>query len=359
MSDIQSARNQINEIDKQMSQLFEKRMQAASAIAQYKKEHGLQIFDPTREAQVIERNSQYVSDLEIRSHYVTFLKNLMDLSKTYQHSLIYGHRVAYSGVPGAFASLAAKSLFPDCEAVPCSDFEAAYRACENGECDLCVLPLENNVGGDVGTVIDLAFYGSLYINDIYEAKVVQNLVACEGAQTSDIRTVISHPQALSQCAKFIREHGFETKEAVNTAVAAKMVKESGRKDIAAIASEQAAQEYGLCTLAGHINESDSNSTRFAVFSRVRKQNTIDDNRFIMMFTVGNTPGALAKAISAIGEHDFNLRALKSRPVKDSDWGYYFYVEGEGNIDSFEGRRMISKLEPNCVSVKIIGSYKEQ
>ncbi|MBQ8605380.1 MAG: chorismate mutase [Clostridia bacterium] len=358
MADIENARKEINRIDREMSKLFEMRMHAAQEVAEYKRERGLQIEDKSREAEVIARNSEYVENEQIRSHYVNFLQHLMDLSKSYQHTLISGHRVAYSGVPGAFANIAAKKLFPDCEAVPYPDFKAAYEACESGECDIALLPVENSFNGDVGQVMDLAFFGSLYINDVYEAEVVQNLLANEDATLDSIKTVISHPQALGQCAKYIRSHGYETQEAVNTAVAAKLVAQSGKTDIAAIGSEEAAEQYGLKKLAVHINESGTNATRFAVFSRVMKNDTRDDDRFIMMFTVKNQPGSLGKAVSAIGENGFNLRALKSRPTKDSSWCYYFYVEGEGRIDSFDGRRMLSQLEPNCLSVKIIGSYKE-
>ena len=358
MADIENARKQINEIDRQMAELFEKRMSAAKEVAQYKRERGLQIEDLDREKEVIARNCELIQNEQIRGHYVNFLQDIMDISKRYQHTLINGHKVAYSGVPGAFANIAANKLFPDCEAVAYSDFRAAYEACEKGECECAVLPIENSFNGDVGQVMDLAFFGSLYINDVYEAEIVQNLLVNEGATIDSIKTVISHPQALGQCAEYIRKNGFEAQESINTAVAAKLVYESARLDIAAIGSDEAAKQYGLVKLAEHINESSANSTRFAVFSRVRKDTSLDDNRFIMMFTVKNEPGSLGKAVSAIGENGFNLKALKSRPTKDSSWKYYFYAEGEGHIDSYDGRRMLSKLEPNCLSVKIVGSYKE-
>lgn len=358
MADIENARKEINRIDREMSKLFEERMKAAEEIAEYKKERGLQIEDKGREAEVIARNAEYIQNEDVRSHYINFLQNVMDVSKSYQHSLIKGHRVAYSGVPGAFANIAANRLFPDCEAVPYPDFKAAFEACENGECDVALLPIENSLGGDVGQVMDLAFFGSLYINDVYEAQVVQNLVANENATVESIKTVVSHPQALSQCAEYIRTHGFVAEEAVNTAIAAKLVAQSGKDDIAAIASEEAAEEYGLKILASHINDNTENFTRFAVFSRIQKNDTRDDNRFILLFTVKNQPGSLGKAVSAIGENGFNLQALKSRPTKDSSWCYYFYVEGEGRIDSFDGRRMLSQLEPVCLAVKTIGSFKE-
>ena len=359
MADIEKARREINEIDSEMAALFERRMIAAREVAQYKRERGLQLEDLAREAEVIARNSELIENDDIRSYYVNFLQYEMDLSKKYQHKLIHGHRVAYSGVKGAFANLAALKIFPDCEAVAKPDFKAAYNAVVDGECDCCILPIENSFNGDVGQVMDLAFFGSLYINGVYDASITQNLLAPKGVKLEDIKKVISHPQALGQCAKYIRVHSFETEDAVNTAVAAKTVAESGRRDLAAIGSEEAAKEYGLVKLEGHINESGTNTTRFAVFSRIKRTQNRRDNHFIMLFTVQNEPGSLGKAVSAIGENGFNLRALKSRPTKELSWSYYFYVEGEGCINSYEGRRMLSQLEPNCIDVKILGSYENE
>lgn len=359
MANIEKARREINQADEQMALLFEKRMQAVREVAAYKLERGLQIFDEKREREVIQRNSEFIEDSEIRSHYINWLINTMEISKKYQQSLISGHKVAYSGVPGAFASIAAKRIFPECEAVSYPDFRSAYNACESGECDCAVLPIENSYNGDVGQVMDLAFFGSLYINGVYETEIVQNLLAVKGTTIDEVKTVISHPQALGQCSEYIRKHGFETLEAVNTAVAAKEVADSGRHDIAAVGSDEAAEQYGLKKLAVHINESGTNTTRFAVFSRTQKDDSRGDDRFIMLFTVKNEPGSLGKAVSAIGENGFNLRALKSRPTKDSSWRYYFFAEGEGHIDSYDGRRMLTQLAPNCLSLKVIGSYPEE
>lgn len=359
MADIEKARKEINEIDREMALLFEKRMEAVKEVAEFKRERGLPLEDLTREAEVIARNSEFVENDDIRSYYVNFLQYGMDLSKKYQHKLIYGHKVAYSGVPGAFANIATLKIFPDCEAIAKPDFKTAYDAVVNGECDCCILPIENSYNGDVGQVMDLAFFGSLYINGVYDASIVQNLLAVKGTSISDIKTVISHPQALGQCAEFIRKHGFETEEAVNTAVAAKLVAKSGRHDIAAIGSDEAAAEYGLEKIEAHINESGTNTTRFAVFSRIQKSGGRKDNHFIMLFTVKNEPGCLGKAVSAIGENGFNLKALKSRPTKELSWSYYFYAEGEGCINSFEGRRMLSQLEPNCMDIKVLGSYENE
>lgn len=359
MTELDVARNIINATDKEMAKLFEQRMDAVRMVANYKKEHGLPIDDLGREAAIIAKNSSAVENDDYRSYYVDFLRSTIDISKKFQHRLLDGMRVAYSGVVGAFANIAAEKIFPDAICVGYPDFAAAYNAALSGECDCALLPVENSFNGDVGKVLDLAFFGDLYINGVYEAEIVQNLLAPKGTLIEDIKQVVSHPQALGQCAQYIEKHGFEPVEAVNTAVAVKMVAESERRDLAAIGSEEAAEKFGLVKLEGHINESSNNTTRFAVFSRNRRDYAANDKHFIMLFTVNNTAGSLGRAVSVIGEHGFNLRALKSRPTKDLSWDYYFYAEGEGNLGTFEGKAMLADLSACCSSVKIIASYEKE
>ncbi len=359
MNDLQKARKIINNVDSEMARLFEMRMDAVKLVTEYKKENGIPIDDYAREAEMIERNSELVSNEEYRSYYVNFLKNNILISKKMQHKLLEGMKVAYSGVEGAFANIAAERIFPDAICVPHSDFKTAYKAVENGECDCVLLPLENSHNGDVSKVLDLAFFGSLYINGVYEADIIQNLLANKGTTIDEIKKVISHPQALGQCSSYIEKFGFETEEAVNTAVAAKYVAESGRKDIAAIGSVEAAEKFGLKVLSAHINESNSNTTRFAVFSRSQRAPSKYDDRFIMLFTAKNEAGSLGKAINIIGKYGFNLRALKSRPAKELIWDYFFYIEGEGNINSDEGKKMMSELEGCCSKLKIVGRFEKE
>lgn len=359
MTELERSRQIIDETDKQIAALFEKRMDAARAVAEYKRFNGLKIDDIAREEEIILRNSSYIENEGYKPYYVNFLRETIKLSKAFQHRLLDGMRVAYSGVEGAFANIVAQRIFPDANCIPYADFSAAYRSVEEGECDCVLLPIENSFNGDVGKVMDLSFFGSLYINGIYEADIVQNLLGVKGAELKDIKKVISHPQALGQCAPYIEKHGFETEEAVNTAVAAKLVAQMGRKDVAAIASEEAAEKFGLVKIESHINESNMNSTRFAVFARTQKAPSRNDGHFIMLFTVNNTAGSLGRAVSVIGEYGFNLKALKSRPTKELVWDYYFYAEGEGNINSPEGQNMISALNECCSDVKILGSFEKE
>ena len=359
MDKLSKARIMINEIDKKMAKLFCERMEASKLVAEHKQEHGLPIYDAVREAAVIENNSKMVENDEIRSYYINFLKFTMKLSRQYQHKLISGMKVAYSGVEGAFAHIASGKIFPDGHKIPYGDFSAAYDAVVSGECDCAVLPIENSYAGEVGQVLDLMFSGSLYINGVYDLEVSQNLMGLADSKLSDIREVVSHQQALMQCADFIKEHGFDQIQATNTAIAAQKVAQGKDKTVAAIASRETAELYGLKILQKDINESNFNTTRFAVFSRAENTDKASGNNFLLLFTVSHVAGALAKAINVIGEHGFNMRVLRSRPVKDSNWQYYFYVEAEGNVNSEQGKNMLSDLKQYCEQLKVVGNYSNQ
>ncbi len=359
MTELERARRDIDEIDRAMAELFCRRMIASRSIAEYKKEHGLAVYDPAREAAVIEKASGRVTDQLLREYYVSFLGDLMKTSKAYQTRLMEGMRVAFSGTLGAFAHIAATRLFPAATAVPYKDFAAAYAAVEKGECDAVVLPVENSYNGEVGQVTDLMFSGSLYVNRVVEFAIDQDLLVCEGASLADIKTVVSHPQALGQCAEYIRAKGFATEEYGNTALAAKYVAEKGDRSVAAIASAEAAHLFGLTVLERNINTDRGNTTRFAVMTRA--ENTLhgkEGNELcsLVLFTVKHEAGALAKALDIVGLHGYNMRVLRSRPVKDKKWSYYFYAEIEGDIRTTAGEDMLRMLGRFCDRLKPIGTY---
>ena len=359
MTKLDVAREEICAIDKEMALLFERRMKAARMVAEYKKENALPIFDSGREAFLIDRNSSYIEDAVLKDYYVEFLKSTMNISKSYQRMLLDGMRVAYSGVPGAFAHIAAIKIFDSANAIAYDSFKAAYEAVEKGECDCAVLPIENSYAGDVAQVMDIAFFGSLHITGIYDLEVSHNLLAKKGTNKGDIKKVISHSQALSQCAGYIEKNNLCKEEATNTAVAAKMVAESKDGGLAAIASKEAAALYGLTVIEENINQSANNTTRFAVFSRSNGKEKKGNNHFVFFFTVKNEAGALGKAISVIGKYGFNLKALKSRPTKELIWDYYFFAEGEGEINGENGDKMLSELKESCNEIKVVGSFANE
>ena len=358
MNSLEKARKAINEIDAKMADLFAERMRAVEQVAKYKKENGLKIYDPVREEEIIKRNAELIDDTELREFYVKFLQNNMAVSRSYQDRIMEGMQVGYAGTEGAFAHIATTKLFPTARKIAFGDFESAYRAVESGECDAAVLPLENSYNGEVGQVSDLMFSGSLYVNMMTDLAVSQDLLAVPGTAIADIKEVVSHPQALGQCADYIKQKGLIQHEYTNTALAARYVAERGDKTVAAIASAEAASIFGLEVLERNINASRSNTTRFAVFSRAENKHPSNEMgvHTVLLFTVRNEAGALAKAIDIIGKHGFNMRSIRSRPMKELLWQYYFYVEAEGNVHTDEGKAMLSELKDYCDRLKSVGTY---
>ena len=352
---LEEARRIINEVDAEMAELFVKRMKAAEMVYEHKKEYGLPILDQKREDAVIEKNSALVEDEVIKGYYVDYLKNVMSISRAYQYRMQNGLNVAYSGVEGAFAHIAAGRIFPQSNRVAYGDFKSAYNAVVNGECDLAVLPIENSYAGEVGQTLDLIFSGNLCINGIYELEIHQNLLGLKSATVEDIKKVISHPQALGQCHDYIEMRGFEVEEAVNTALAAKRVAEANDKTLGAVASAETAELYGLKVIEANVNKSGENTTRFAVLSKA-PSDAQNLSSTVLMLTVKHSAGSLANAISIIGKYGYNMTALRSRPLKKHSWQYYFYIEIDGTLDTENGKKMTEELKEVCDKLKIAGRF---
>ena len=358
MVDLKDIRKKITETDDKMAELFKERMALVEQVAQYKKERGLPILDPDREAEVLLNGASRIEDIDLKSYYVSFLKSTMEISRRYQSSILEGLRVAYCGTEGAFAHIAASKIFPSARKIAYTSFKKAYDAVENGDCDCAVLPVENSFAGDVGQVNDLMFSGSLYVNGMYDLPITHDLLGIEGATLKDIKTVVSHPQALSQCSSFIKGNELTEIEYSNTALAAEYVKSAQDKSIAAVASAESAKIFGLDVIARSVNDDRSNTTRFAVFSRTDNgaNHSAPHQYFSLVFTAINEAGSLAKALTIIGNHGFNMRTLRSRPMKELLWQYYFYVEVEGDIFGEDRRKCLEELKACCDKIKVVGAY---
>lgn len=360
MDKLTQAREEISAVDREIAALFVRRMNAVRIVSEYKAEHGLPIYDAAREESLLTKNASHIENDELRSYYMDFQRNTMRVSRRYQEKLMHGMRVAFCGVEGAFASIAAAKIFSTAMRVPYPDFKSAYTSVVEGECDCAVLPIENSTAGEVASVMDMMFSGPLYVTGIYDLSVTHHLMAVPGTSISDIEEVISHPQALAQCAPYIRKHGFRERKFENTALAAKFVREQNSHRLAAIASEETASLYGLVILDKNINETNINTTRFAVLARAAVTDGTaagKDRHSILMFTVGNEAGSLAKAINVIGKYGFNMQCLRSRPMKDLLWQYYFYVEAEGDLGSPEGKAMMEELALCCDRLRMFGSFR--
>ena len=361
MDELKQARKEIDAIDEELAALFERRMAASAAIASYKKEHGLPVFDAKRETEIIEEETKHIQKPELREYYVSFLRDLMKVSRSYQTKLLEGAKYAYCGIPGAYAFLAGRNMSASSTLVSYPTFEKAYKAVLAGECDGALLPLENSSAGDVGQVMDLAFSGELHLTRMIDLEISHSLLAKPGVKKEEIREVWSHPQALAQCDDFLKELGVTTVESSNTAVACQSLLASPRNDVGVIASPQNAEIYGLDILEKSINSIANNTTRFGLFSRCISlpSPSTKDQFSVLVFTVKNEAGSLAKALNIIGAHGFNMRNVRSRPLKGLIWNYYFYVELEGNINTLDGKEMLEELSTFCDKLKLLGTYSRE
>lgn len=349
MNQLEKTRIKINEIDEQMAKCFEERMKAVEEVIAYKLENNIPVFDSSREKQVIEMNSKKVCHT-YRPYYKAYIQSLMDISKQYQHAIINSGTYGYQGSEGAFAQIACSHLFPNGNQKNYATWNEVVQAILNHEIDKGVLPFENSYTGEVGEVLDLLFKNDIKIIKIYDLKINQNLLGIPGTQLSDIRQVISHHQALSQCMDYIKDHHFEIQAYPNTALAAKYVSELQDKTVGAIASIETAQVYGLDVLAENINTKQDNTTRFIVIGNELNET---GHHVSIMFTVNHESGQLAKIMEIIARYQYNMVNIRSRSLKQDSWQYYFYIEIEGEYDE-RMKEMLAECERNSERFKIAG-----
>ena len=354
MDALQNARAEIDAVDAQLAALFERRMAAVLTVAQYKKEHGLPIFDAAREAVVLDRSAARIQDPALRPYYRDHVQNLMDVAKQYEAQVLGRNRAAYQGVEGAFAHIALKALFPHAEAVSFPTWDEVFDAVEKGDAAHGVVPFENSHAGDVSAVLDLCYnHPALWVVGVYDLPISQNLLVLPGTQLSDLKMVYSHQQAIAQSETFLKQFRLPASAMPNTALAAKFVAESGDKTKAAIASAETAQLYGLDVLVPSINTDGDNTTRFIVLSR---EKPTAGNRFSLLFTVDNKPGKLGEVIQIIGASGFNMESIKSRPMPHVPFEYYFYVELVGDPTADETAALLRELDRTCRTVRLLGVY---
>lgn len=353
LNELETARERINQLDAELARLFEERMAAVNQVVAYKAAHDLPVLDTERERQVLTKNLARLQNQELAPYFRQFLQSFMDISKDYQRSILQQNTVAFAGAEGAFASQAARELFPTYRYHSCADFAGVFQEVLAGQAAFGVIPFENSYTGEVGEVFDLLFKHNCYIQAICDLPIRQNLLALPGARLSGIKKVYSHTQALSQCAAFLQEYNLQPQPYANTALAAQFVADSGDLSLAAIASAESARLYGLDILAPSINSSSQNTTRFIVIGRELKA---CGSHFNLLFTVNHNAGQLARVMSLIGDLGFNMESIKSRPLRDLPWQYYFYVEIEGNVDDAAAQDLLVQLKNNCHSLKLLGSY---
>ena len=264
-------------------------------------------------------------------------------------------RLAYQGEPGAYSEAAALQYGgPQAETLPCKSFEDVFDAVSRQKATHGVVPLENSIGGTIHRNYDLLLDHDLTISGEVELDVVHCLQALPGTKIGDIKVVYSHPQALAQCERYLKELGASVEAIYDTAGGAKLVAEKKLAGAAALASRRAADVFGLEVLQEAVQDFEYNITRFAIIGGAPPA---DANKTTIVFALPSTPGALFKALSVFALRDINLTKLESRPLRGSPWEYLFYVEVEARRDELPCARALTHLAEFAKWTRVLGTYK--
>ena len=377
--ELKDLRQQINETDNEITALFTKRMEIAGEIAKYKAENDLPVFDKLREREVLNRLTENQSE-EMAMYTKMLYTTLFDLSRSYQSRRVYKDSalvkkvrdalentpkeftkqavVACQGTEGAYSQLACDRLFPRPSIMYMSSFQGVFQAVDKNLCRYGILPIENSVHGSVTAVYDLMKKYNFFIAKEIKLLVSHVLLAKGTKKLSDIKEVYSHEQAIGQCSEFLSAHPeIKVNIVENTAVAAKMVAQSDRDDVAAISSQNCAELYGLRVVSDEIQNSENNYTRFICISK-NLEIYPGANKMSLMFTLNHRPGSLYNLISKFSSLGLNLTKLESRPIPGKDFEFMFYFDLDASVYSEDVLSLLAELEQGQDSFMYLGSYSE-
>lgn len=360
MLDINKLRDEIDSIDSQIIELFEKRMDVVLNVAKYKQERNLPIFNGARENAVIEKNLKRLKNKEYSTYAEKFINDMMTTSRELQQSIIGNLNVGVQGVEGSFSEEAKINYFGEEKGITFyEEFEDVFMALKNGEIDYGVLPVENSSTGAITMVYDLMKDYGFYIVGEQCVKVKQNLIGLKGTNLEDIKEVYSHPQGFAQSSEFLKEHKNWTQIPYhNTALSVKHVLETGDKSKVAIASERAAKKYGLEIVKGNINDEFENITKFIIIGKKLEYDKAS-NRISVVFSLEDEAGTLYKLLRHFSENNINLKKIESRPISNLPWKYVLYIDFEGNLDNEEVKNAISLIKERSRYFKLLGNYKSK
>lgn len=378
--DLQEIRQKIDGIDDQIASLYGERMQLVKQVAESKKQTGKATFDPERERKILMRVTDMV-DEDLQVYLKRVFESIFETSKAYQtmnsersssiinqisNAIAKGEKilpnkakVACQGVVGAYSGIAADKLFELADITYFKNFEGVFSAVEKGFCQYGVLPIENSSAGSVNQVYDLMKKHKFYIVKGVRLWVSHTLVANKDTKLEDVKEIVSHEQALAQCKGFLEKFpNAKITTCANTALAAKMVAESGRKDIVALSSRECAELYGLKILQNNVQDSNDNYTRFILIAK--DMEFYSDARKISIMTTlpQNTPGSLNKLLSKFSNLGINLTKLESRPIVGSSFEFMFYFDFECDIKNKGVLNLIAELDDSAEQFAFLGAYSE-
>ena len=376
--ELSELRVEIDQIDRQIVELIRQRMMVANEVAEYKRERDLPVLDSGREQALLSKVTGQAGE-EFSGGVRAIYHTILSASRSYQNvkldreAEIYqgikralektpnlfpqASKVACQGVKGAYAQIACSRMFKAPEITYCKTFENVFQAVDSGACQYGVLPIENSTAGSVHEVYDLMQKYNFFIVRSARMKISHNLLARRGIKLEDIREVVSHEQAISQCANYLAALGVKVTVVRNTAVAAQMVAESDRTDLAALSSRFCAELYRLEILQDSVQDRDNNYTRFICISKNQEIYPGAD-RTSLMITVPHRPGSLNTVLSKFTALEINLHKLESRPLPGREFEFMFYFDLEESIYAPEMEKLFQTLEVDCEQLRYLGSYTE-
>lgn len=376
MEDLMKLRDRIDSIDDQIVKLFEERMVVAEGVAAYKRGVGKPVLDKEREKSKIEKVTAKTTNEFNRQGVESLFGQIMAISRMLQYQRLASERtdlegfsegdlnislktrVVYAGVPGAYAESAMVTYFgTEIDGYNVETFGDAMEAVHSGEAEYAVLPIENSSTGSVNDVYDLLSDYDNHIVGETMVKIEHALVALPGSKLEDIHTVYSHPQGLMQCSRFLDQNrDWQQVSLQNTAASAKRVMDDQDLCQAAIASKQAAKNYGLVVLKENLNDLDNNSTRFVIISH-KKIFESDANTISICFETLHESGSLYSVLSHFIFNGLNMTRIESRPSHAKPWQYRFFVDFSGNLKEQAVKNALHGIQSETESFRILGNYR--
>ncbi len=380
--ELSEIRKEIDAVDEEMTKLFVRRMACADQVAAAKRGTGKPVLDPGREREILAKVAERVGPA-LESEGKLLFSTLLSVSRGRQRAQLADDgmfaktvaeamsatpaifpskaNVACPGAEGGYSQQAAVAFVKFPSLFYFRDFESVFTAVEEGMCEYGVLPIENSTAGSVTQVYDLMAKHDFKIAKALKLRIRHVLLAPKGVKLADVKEIASHPQAIAQCAEFLKAHqGVRTVPASNTAAAAAELAKSGRKDAAVIASRECAELYGLDILADDISDTTSNFTRFICISR-KTEIYPDANKFSLMMSLSHRPGSLADILIRFGAVGVNLTKLESRPVPGSDFEFRFIFDFEASPHDVRVVKLLSSLasDPEVEHFTFLGAYAER